>query len=73
MRWAYDRITRLDAIIERHLLMLKFLRSERLDTPRDARGELDRRIAYTEKRLAWFRSVARVMRQNAKRAEMATA
>jgi hypothetical protein len=66
MLWAFDRITRIEAIIGGHLTMLKFLRAERIDTLRHARGPIDRRLAIVETRLARFRSVARAIRHNAR-------
>ena len=64
MHWKFDRLARLEHVVERHLLMLKYLRAERLDTPRNARERIDWRIKYTEERMVWLRSVARTMRHN---------
>ena len=70
MPWTFDRLTRYEAIIERHVLMAEYLRHSIRDTPKGSadRNQLARRLAIVEPRLAWFRTVARVSRHNARRA-----
>lgn len=69
MHWKFDRLARIEHIVERTLMATEYFRRSIRDTPKDsaARGQFARRLVIMEDRLAWFRSVARASRHNARR------
>jgi hypothetical protein len=66
MLWIFDRLTRLESLIERARLQADFLRRELGDTPRHslARSHLYARLGRTETRMRRLQAAARRERRD---------